>query len=194
MIRSAVLLVRTSLVSVLFLTTALTTLGSVLFDSGGLGDDTSAESLPALTPIVKQRPSETAAVARRSALFDPARRPETVSGSIDDLKPRSGTDTPKSPVSIAGILFDGATRKAMFSVGGGVPAWTSVGADVGGWRVASVNAEGAVIERDGETVALKIADRYKLHAKAAPEQSDAVPAEPQGEPAATPDPAVPPAP
>jgi hypothetical protein len=88
-----------------------------------------------------------------------------VSGSIDDLKPKSAADVSQLPVAISGVLLDATGRKAMLTVGGGAPTWNAVGADVGGWHVASIDADGAVIERDGESVALKIADRYKLRTK-----------------------------
>ena len=182
MIRSAVLLVRTSTLSVMFLTAALFTLGSVLFDDPAAVSEPPGDPFPSLAPITRPPAGERARAIPASALFDPARRPETLSGPIDDLRPKSETDAVQAPVTLSGVLLDGGQRKAMLTLGAGSPVWSAVGADIGGWRVASIDREGAVIERNGESLALRIADRYKLRPKAAstasPDQPPAAPDQP----------------
>lgn len=192
MIRSAILLARSSLLSVLFLAAALLTLVTVLSDAPE--EDTSSGSglAGALAPMAKPRPpGAESPPALRVALFDPERRPETIAGSIDDLRGLAAPPPPPADVAISGVLLDGHTAKAMLAVTGGSPAWSSVGAEVGGWRVASIDAAGAVLEHDGRSVTLKVADRLRTRGHPAadggappgPQTGDGGP--PQGAPADT---------
>ena len=165
MIRFTLLLIRTSLPVVMFLTVAIMTLASVM--SGDPGDDTgpASGSIPSLAPLAKLRAGGGPTMAQRVALFDPGHRPETLSGSIDDLKAKPAGDTGPSPVAISGVLLSGEIRRAMLTVEGGRSTWSTVGGEVGGWRVASIDASGAVLERDGQSLSLKVADRYAQRAK-----------------------------
>ncbi|MCW6508714.1 hypothetical protein [Lichenifustis flavocetrariae] len=165
MIRFTFLLIRTSLPVVTFLTAGVMTLASIL--SGDPGDNAgpASGSIPSLAPLPKPRTGSTPAIAQHVALFDPGHRPETVSGSIDDLRAKPAGDAGPSPVAISGVLLSGDLRKAMLAVEGGRAAWSTVGSEVGGWHVTSIDASGAVLERDGQSFSLKVADRYAQRAK-----------------------------
>lgn len=186
MIRTVVLLARTSLLGVLFLAAALLTLFSVMADS----PDESAEPQPnlaaALAPMPKpRRQAGDGPAALRIALFDPERRPETVAGSIDDLRGVAAQPAPEpANVAISGVLLDGSKVRAMLNVIGGPAGWSGVGAEIGGWRVASITAEGAVLEHEGRSLVLKVADRWKTrgqpHADAPPTPPAAAPPDPAG--------------
>jgi hypothetical protein len=167
MIRSALLLIRTSVFSVFVLAGALMTLVDALWSEPGDDNDVVGSSIPSLAPLPKSgAPAGAAAAALRIPLFDPERRPETLAGSIDDLR-LSSPSPPQSPVDVAisGVMVGGGKRRAMLAVAGGRSAWSDVGAEVGGWRVTAVDADGALLERDGQTLALKIADRLKNRSK-----------------------------
>ena len=172
MISTVIRLARTSLLSLLFLSAALLTLVSVLADPpaepAGNGPDLAASL--ASVPKPRGQTSE-GATALRVALFDPERRPETVAGSIDDLRGLATPPPAPANVVLSGVLIDGHTARAMLNVIGGPAGWSAVGAEVGGWRVASIDAAGAVLEHDGRSLALKVADRWKTrgqpHADAA---------------------------
>lgn len=200
MIRTIVHLARSSPLSVLFLAAALLTLASVLSDPPGDPVEAGPKLAAALAPVPKPRrqPSEGAA-ALRIALFDPERRPETVSGSIDDLKGLT-TAPPPAPINVAisGVMLDGHKARAMLNVIGGPVAWSSVGAEIGGWRVASIDASGAVLEHDGQNLTLKVADRWKTrgsaHGDPAPPGAPGAPDPSGGPPAAAADTLVPPDP
>lgn len=176
MIRSALLLIRTSVFSVLVLAGALMMLVDALSSEPGDDNDAAGSSIPSLAPLPKTgAPAGAAAAALRIPLFDPERRPETLAGSIDDLRLGS-TPPPPAPVDVAisGVMVGGGKRRAMLAVAGGRSAWSDVGAEVGGWRVAAVDADGALLERDGQTLALKIADRLKNRSKSRPADGAAV--------------------
>ncbi|MDX7951718.1 hypothetical protein P7D22_11120, partial [Lichenihabitans sp. Uapishka_5] len=155
MISTAILLVRTSLVRVLFLAAALMTLATVWSDAPPEPDDAEGGMAAALVPAPQPHAaSGDPPPALRIALFDPERRPETIAGSIDDLR-GAAAPPPLADITITGVLLDGRVRRAMLGVAGGATAWTALGADIGGWHLASIDAEGAVLERDGRSVALK---------------------------------------
>lgn len=187
MISTVIRLARTSLLSLLFLAAALLTLVSVLTDPPGEAAESGPDLATTLAPVPKPRgQTREGATALRVALFDPERRPETVAGSIDDLRGLATPPPAPANVVLSGVLIDGHTARAMLNVIGGQAGWSAVGAEVGGWRVASIDAEGAVLEHDGRSLALKVADRWKTrgqpHADAA--APDAAPAsEPAGGPA-----------
>lgn len=202
MIRSALLLIRTSLPSVLVLAGAVLTLSNVMSAEPGDEADAGVASMPSLAPLARgATPTGNAAAALRVALFDPERRPETLSGSIDDLRVGPTAPPVVSDVAISGVMVGGGRRRAMLAVAGGHSIWSDVGAEVGGWHVAAVDAGGALLERDGQTLALTIADRLKNRSKPhsdaasspgaeAPPGSDAPPPASPG----SPDPLVPPDP
>ena len=162
MIPTVIRLARTSLLSLLFLSASLLTLVSVLADPPGEPAESGPDLATTLAPVPKPHgQTSEGATALRVALFDPERRPETVAGSIDDLRGLATPPPAPANVVLSGVLIDGRTARAMLNVIGGAASWTAVGADVGGWRVASIDAEGAVLEHDGRSLALKVADRWK---------------------------------
>ena len=204
MIRTVLHLARSSPLLVLFLAAAILTLTNVLSDAPDDSVEAGPKLATALAPVPKPRgPPSDGAAALRIALFDPERRPETISGSIDDLRGLA-TAPPPAPanVAISGVLLDGPRAKAMLNVIGGPVSWTGVGAEIGGWRVASIDAAGAVLEHDGQNLVLKVADRWKTRGAAhggatggdAAAGAPTAPDPSGGPPAATEDTLVPPDP
>lgn len=167
MIRSALLLIRTSMVSVAVLAAALLTLVNVLSSEPGDTADAALPSMPSLAPLPKAVvPAGNAAAALRVPLFDPERRPESIAGSIDDLRIGATPPPAVADVVISGVLVFGHMRRAMLTVAGGHATWSDIGTEVGGWHVAAIDAGGARLERDGQVLALTMADRFKARSKA----------------------------
>ena len=161
MLANALRLARTSPGTVFALVAVMTVLANVTFDEAPDPSADDGSEIPSLAPLRRLPVARPARVAAGSAVFDPKRRDETLSGSIDDLRPKSERQVPQTVVEITGVLIGSTVRKAMLAVAGGTPGWIDVNADIGGWHLAAVDQDGAVIERQGDVVTLKIADRYR---------------------------------